>query len=72
MGMTLLQQFTGAGRPGATDGTADGTRPAAAAGPTVVRDERTGESYLKIPRPQKEVLDQVLRTVGTLLESLRK
>ena len=71
MGMTLLQQFAGAGRPGATDGTADGTRPAAAAGPTVVRDERTGASYLKIPVPQKEVLEKVLQTVGTLIKSLQ-
>ena len=38
MGMALLQQFAGAARPGATDGKADNARPAAPAGPTVVRD----------------------------------
>jgi hypothetical protein len=38
----------------------------------VVHDERTGERYLKLPVPPPDVLDQALRAVGTLLESLRR
>jgi hypothetical protein len=38
----------------------------------MARDERTGETYLKVPVPKPEVLDQALRAVGALLESLRK
>jgi hypothetical protein len=37
-----------------------------------MRDERSGETYLKVPMPQPEVLEQALRAVGTLLESLRR
>jgi superfamily II DNA or RNA helicase len=71
-GMALLQQVTGAAR-----GEASGTRAGGGAGAAVVqslvkRDERTGETYLKLPVPAPEVLDQALRAVGTLLESLRR
>jgi hypothetical protein len=38
----------------------------------VVRDERTGETYLKVPVPSSEALEQALKAVGTLLESLRR
>jgi len=63
VGMALLQQVSGAsgGRGGQS-----------AARSLVQRDERTGESYLKLPVPQPEVLEQALRAVGALLESLRK
>ena len=36
------------------------------------RDASTGESYLRIPMPAPEVLDQALRTLSTLLDSLRR
>ena len=36
------------------------------------RDEKTGETYLKLPVPTTEILDKALRAVGSLLESLRK
>lgn len=36
------------------------------------RDASTGESYLRIPMPTPEVLDQALRTLSTLLDSLRR
>ena len=36
------------------------------------RDEHTGETYLKLPVPSSEVLDQALRAVAGLLEGLRK
>jgi hypothetical protein len=72
-GMALLQQVTGAAR----NGSAGSPRPEAgqAAGAIqslVKRDDKTGETYLKLPVPAPEVLDQALRAVGALLESLRK
>jgi hypothetical protein len=36
------------------------------------RDELTGESYLHIPVPQPKVLEQALKAMSTLLESMRK
>jgi superfamily II DNA or RNA helicase len=69
VGMALLQQLAApAGGPG-------GSGPAAGAPGVkaqVVHDERTGERYLKLPVPPPDVLDQALRAVGTLLESLRR
>ena len=59
-GMALLQQFAGR---------RDGRRSVAS---LVQRDERTGESFLKIPAPKPEVLDQALQAVQALLQGLRK
>jgi superfamily II DNA or RNA helicase len=71
VGMALLQQLAGA-----SQGTAGGRAQAAQAdkaGPALLqRDEQTGETYLKLPVPKPEVLDQALRAIGNLLESLRK
>jgi superfamily II DNA or RNA helicase len=64
VGMALLQQLAGGARGGAGDGKGGGT--------AVVRDERTGEAYLKVPLPQPEVLENALKAVGALLEGLRK
>jgi superfamily II DNA or RNA helicase len=64
VGMALLQQFAANPPTGAGSG-----------GPAtslLSRDERTGETYLKLPVPKPEVLDQALRAVGALLDSLRK
>jgi superfamily II DNA or RNA helicase len=61
-GMALLQQFAGAARGGEQ-------RQAAL---PVQRDERTGETYVKVPVPPPELLDQALRAVNALLENLRK
>jgi hypothetical protein len=36
------------------------------------RDASTGESYLRLPMPTPEVLDQAMRTLSTLLDSLRR
>jgi superfamily II DNA or RNA helicase len=67
-GMALLQQFTSS-RPAAPAPL--GHAPAAA--PSLVqRDERTGETYLKVPLPAPEVLDQALQAVGALLQNLRR
>jgi hypothetical protein len=68
VGMALLQQVSTAAQPGAPDS----SRPASLGGSLVTRDERTGETFLKVPVPKPEVLDQALRAVGALLESLRK
>jgi superfamily II DNA or RNA helicase len=65
VGMALLQQLAGANG----NGTANRQEPKA--GSAVVRDERTGETYLKVPLPKPEVLEGVLKSVGALLESLR-
>jgi superfamily II DNA or RNA helicase len=59
-GMALLHQFAGSTRKGG--------QPAL----EVQRDERTGESYVKLPVPAPEVLDQALRAVGALLENMRR
>jgi hypothetical protein len=69
-GAALLQQLAAAsGDPG-------GLGAAAAASSTgqsfIRRDASTGESYLRIPMPATEVLDQALRTLSTLLDSLRR
>jgi superfamily II DNA/RNA helicase len=71
-GMALLQQVASAARNGTSAGRAAEARPSSVVQSLVQRDERTGESYLKLPVPSPEVLDQALQAVGTLLESLRK
>jgi superfamily II DNA/RNA helicase len=67
-GMALLQQFAGGLRPGPATPAGNG---AAAVRPLVVRDEKTSESYVKLPVPPPEVLDKALEAVGALLKSLR-
>jgi hypothetical protein len=58
-GLTLLEQF------------ADALRPGTPGGPTglslVHRDPQTGQDYLRIPMPKREVLDRVLQSIGALL-----
>ena len=48
---------------------------ASSAAPTtdglVRRDDRTGETYLRLPVPSPDVVQQALQMVGTLLQSLR-
>jgi hypothetical protein len=71
--MALLQQVTGSAASGASGPrSSEGGKPGETVQSFVQRDERTGETYLKLPVPAPEVLDQVLRSVGALLESLRK
>jgi superfamily II DNA or RNA helicase len=71
-GVALLQQVSAAARGGAAADPAAGTRAVGPGLSLVARDERTGETYLKLPVPPPEVLDQALRAVGALLEGLRK
>lgn len=49
-----------------------GGRVNGASTPTVMRDERTGETYLKVPVPEPELIEPALKAVGTALEGLRK
>jgi superfamily II DNA or RNA helicase len=71
-GLAFLEQLTAAARPGAA------ATPRKEAGPSlsglslIGRDERTGETYLKLPMPKPEVLDQALQAFSTLLQSFRK
>jgi superfamily II DNA or RNA helicase len=71
-GMALLQQITSAPRNGSSGKGATSAGPGNLVQSLVKRDDQTGETYLKLPVPAPEVLDQALRAVGALLESLRK
>jgi superfamily II DNA or RNA helicase len=70
-GMALLQQVASAARNGSSGGRESAARPGSLVQSLVQRDARTGETYLKLPVPSPEVLDQALQAVGTLLQSLR-
>ncbi|HEX3149054.1 MAG TPA: DEAD/DEAH box helicase [Gemmataceae bacterium] len=59
-GMALAQQFSESSKTGPT---ADGL---------VRRDERTGETYLRLPVPSPEMVQQALQMVSGLLQSLQK
>ena len=69
-GVALLEQLTAASRATASPGQAGGT--AGAGLSLVTRDERTGETYLKLPVPKPEVLEQALKAFGAPLENFRK
>ncbi len=64
-GMALLQQL---GIGGAAAPSANGPAPRS----LVQRDEQTGESYIKLPVPPPEVVQQALQAFGALLQSFRK
>jgi superfamily II DNA or RNA helicase len=66
-GLALLQQLA---VPSAAASTPSGNGPAPRS--LVQRDERTGETYLKLPVPPPEVLNQAVQAFGALLQSLRK
>lgn len=71
-GMGLLQQLSTASG-GRSAGRSESSKPLGGPMASLVkRDAQTGETYLKLPVPSPEVLDQALRAVGALLESLRK
>jgi hypothetical protein len=61
-GMALIQKMT-------ADARNNGGGTAAAS--FIHRDDRTGETYLRLPVPPPDVLDHALRAVGTLLAGLR-
>ena len=72
VGMALWQQFTAGTQNGNTGNGKAGGAVGGALQSLVKRDEKTGESYLKLPVPSTDVLDKALRAIGGLLESLRK
>jgi superfamily II DNA or RNA helicase len=67
-GLALLQQLTTPSDPREADPTGNGPVPRS----LVQRDEQTGETYLKLPVPPPEILNQALQAFGALLQSLRK
>jgi hypothetical protein len=71
--MALWQQFTAGAANGASGGSPGGGAAVGGAIKSLVkRDEKTGETYLKLPVPTTEILDKALRAVSGILESLRK
>jgi SNF2 family DNA or RNA helicase len=60
-GMTLLRQIA-APRDGAVETTS----------PLLHRDQKTGESYLRLPVPDAKLVEQALTALGQLLHGLRK
>jgi SNF2 family DNA or RNA helicase len=63
-GMAILQQLATARQaPGSANGGASSL---------ITRDERTGETYIKMPVPPPEVLDQAIQAFGALLQSMRR
>ena len=71
MGMALLTQLTA--QPVRANGT--GETPVSPASPLaslMQRDERTGETFLRLPVPPPEVVEQVLGAVQKLLEGFRR
>jgi superfamily II DNA or RNA helicase len=69
-GVAFLQQLTSASQPATP--TAKSGEPVGSGLAVIARDERTGEAYLKLPVPKPEVLEQVLKAFGALLENFRK
>jgi superfamily II DNA or RNA helicase len=65
-GMAVLQQLAAPKTDAAPAGGAAVPRS------LVARDEQTGETYLRLPMPPPEVLDQAMQAFGNLLQSFRK
>jgi len=73
-GMALFQQFLAGGQNGS--GKPDGKparsgTPQPAGVPRVARDEKTGETYLRLPVPSQQVVEQALEAIGNLLRGMR-
>jgi len=68
-GMALLQQLATASSSGSSTPSGNG---AVAPRSLVQRDEQTGETYIKLPVPSPEVVNQALEAFGALLQSFRK
>lgn len=63
-GLTVLEQLASASR-----APSHAARPAPSPGVSFIhRDERTGESYVRLPVPRPEILDRALGAIGALLE----
>jgi hypothetical protein len=75
-GLKLLEELAVASRSASKPGTTSQGEMAALnsnlshnlAASWIGRDEQTGQSFLKLPMPKPEVLDQALQAIGALLE----
>ncbi len=77
-GMALLQQFmaaaqNGGGKPAdkAAGKPAGAVVPRSPAVPRMDRDEKTGETFLRLPVPSPQVVEQALEAIGNLLRGMR-
>ncbi len=70
-GLVLLEQLAVASRSQSANGSEGTAAPAGFASTFIGKDERTGRSFVKLPMPKPEVLDQALQVIGKLLEGWR-
>jgi hypothetical protein len=70
-GLVLLEQLAAASRLRPSNGSPETATPAGLASTFIGKDERTGQSFLKLPMPKPEVLDQALQVIGKLLDGWR-
>ncbi|MGC8539982.1 MAG: DEAD/DEAH box helicase [Phycisphaerae bacterium] len=69
VGLNILEQLAAQQSPRAQAGTSQVPSHSRTAGISIIhRDERTGESYMKLPVPSPEVLEQALGAIGAILE----
>jgi len=70
-GLSILQQLQTAAQPQQrqSSGSSTNGNPLAS---FMARDERTGESYLRLPMPNNEALEQAVQAFGTLLKCFQK
>ena len=72
VGLNLLEQLAAPQNPSSQSGCSEASSPRRPAGISIIhRDERTGESYMKLPVPSPEVLEQALGAISSLLEKFR-
>jgi len=71
-GLAILQQLATAAAAEPTDRTRPQQGSRFANLIETQRDEESGRTYLKLPMPEPELLQQTLQAVGTLLEGFRK
>ncbi len=68
-GLALLEQLALATKP------QNGSKPQNGRSPSpfeTAKDERTGQTYLKLPLPDPNVINQTYAAIHTLLDSFRK
>jgi hypothetical protein len=70
-GLVLLEQLAVASQSASANGSRDKTARTDFASSFIGKDERTGQSFLKLPMPKPEVLDQALQVIGKLMEGWR-
>lgn len=71
-GMALLQQFVAGQNGSRAAGQPAGAATSLPSGiARVARDEKTGETYLRLPVPSPQVVEQALEAIGNLLRGIR-